>query len=458
MVVLNAAQAFTKQHERDKYRAMWRHDPYRRFSPGETLLEDIKIALAMPVGASVIDFGCGTGRAAASLAKAGYSVLGLDFADNCLDKGVALPFLAADLTDLPPLSAQFGICCDVMEHIPPQFIGDVLSGIARSIDHAAFFSISLHPDAFGSVIGERLHLSVMPAEWWEEKLKGHWLEIACEVRGPTLLAVCRHMPQGLARKVEVEVEALCNTPNDKLLANVDVNSRRDLPWLTACPAHDGHAVMVGGGASLKSQLVGLAARARDGQTIFALNNAANFLNENGIRVDYQLVLDARPENVRFLKARSADKYLIGSQVDPVLLDELSGEDVTLFHWGMEGIVERLPKGKKICILSGGYVLGPIAMAAACALGYRQLHLYGYDSSDAEDGSAHAYAQDETDPEKKRLEVVIAGRRFRCSFGMFKQAEAFPAFANMLADNGCTITVHGDGLLPAVAHEMMKGSS
>jgi hypothetical protein len=257
-------------------------------------------------------------------------------------------------------------------------------------------------------------------------------------------------PEGFVLNAPVAV--FCNTQSKTIEANVKENAKRDLPWLSKIPEHEGHAVLVGGGPSVVDELRNIRSRQANGQTIFALNNAANFLKEHGIIPDYQLVLDARPENARFVENRPARKYLIGSQCHPDVFEELSGADVMMFHHG-EDWREYLPK--ETSCLTGAYVLGPIAMSAAFVLGFRNMHLYGYDSSDAEDGSAHAYDQNETDPEKKRVEVIVAGRPFRCSFGMYKQAEVFPYFAATLANHGCTITVHGDGLLPTIAREMMK---
>ena len=96
------------------------------------------------------------------------------------------------------------------------------------------------------------------------------------------------------------------------------------------------------------------------------------------------------------------------------------------------------------------------MSVVTALGYRMMHLYGYDSSDSDDGRRHAYQQSLTSAESKKLQVVCGGRSFSCGFAMLKQAESFPAFATMLTQEfGCTITVHGDGLLPHLAHSMLQ---
>src|SRR6266481_9288551 len=189
--------------ERDKYRAMWQHEPYRKYSPGETLLSDAIAVLVPEAGASFIDFGCGTGRAAVGLLATGYPTIGIDLADNCLDRTVSVPLLIADLAHIPHVVANYGLCCDVMEHIRPEDVGAVLRGIHRSCEYGVFFSIALCPDIFGATIGEPLHLSVQPAEWWEERLKELWPEVSCEVRGQTLLATCRRVPKGFRHDAEV---------------------------------------------------------------------------------------------------------------------------------------------------------------------------------------------------------------------------------------------------------------
>ena len=440
-----------------EYRAVWAHAAYRRFSPGERYAEEALAALSPPQGASFIDFGCGTGRATAEIGRRGFPVLGVDFADNCLDAGIDVPFLLADLATLPPLRAAFGYCCDVLEHLPEDEVEPVLAGIARSVARGAFFSIALGLDAFGPrLLGKPLHLCVKPVAWWRAALARHWPSVEIvSADGVTLKAVCR-----MDARAAVEVEALCNSTHAQLYRNIEINSARvEVPWLSSVgnAPHDGHAVMVGGGPSLAGLVDEIRRRGADGQTIFALNGAAQFLARHGIGVDYQVVIDARPDNVRFVEGRPARRYLLASQCDPSLFDALAGAPVTLFHWGMEGIQDHIPKGngKPYAILAGSYVVGPIAISAACVLGFRKFHLYGYDSSDAPDGAAHAYPQAQTAAEEKRLEVSVAGRTFRTSFAMFKQAEAFPAFAAMLAEHGCLITVHGDGLLPTIAREMTQ---
>lgn len=150
--------------ERDKYRLMWQFDGYREFSPGEGLVSKF-IEVAKPDGL-IVDFGCGTGRASIALNEQGYDVFLVDFADNCRDEeAIGLPFLEWDLTLPCPISAPYGLCTDVMEHIPPQDVETVLRNILNSAE-TVFFQISTVADVFGDVIGQRLHRTIKPHYWW----------------------------------------------------------------------------------------------------------------------------------------------------------------------------------------------------------------------------------------------------------------------------------------------------
>lgn len=154
--------------ERDKYRLMWGAEQYRTVSPGE-LAVPLILEHLQPEGL-VLDFGCGTGRASLALARAGLDVLLIDFADNCRDEeAIGLPFLEWDLTRPLPPHARYGICCDVMEHIPPDDVPVVIENILAAADNV-FFQISTVPDVCGELIDQDLHLTVRPHAWWERTL------------------------------------------------------------------------------------------------------------------------------------------------------------------------------------------------------------------------------------------------------------------------------------------------
>lgn len=264
----------------------------------------------------------------------------------------------------------------------------------------------------------------------------------------------------------MDIQIFCNTDDEQLFANIEANSKLPLEWVKSVEAHDGHAVIVGGGPSAADQIESIRRRQSLGQTVFALNGAAEWLYKQGVRPDFQVVVDARAHNKRFVRYPWAKTALLASQCDqslfmkePSWTDSVRGfeplpeipatravrTDVKLWHPVIEGITEHIQDDREFALVGGGTTVGLSAMALAYTMGYRKMHLYGYDSCHAE-GKGHAYAQPEnaTEPDCK---VTVFGKTFRASLAMAKQAEFFPELCNNLIDMGCVITCDGDGLIP-----------
>jgi hypothetical protein len=247
------------------------------------------------------------------------------------------------------------------------------------------------------------------------------------------------------------IELTCNTEDEVLFANVARNASLRRDWVKSLPAHDGHAVIVGGGPSLEDYFPKLVSRARHGQTVFALNGAAGFLNARGVLPDYQVIMDARPENITLLS--DACEYLLASQCDPGLVSAAKGP-VRLWHPCIEGIDAHLPEhGDEYALIGGGTTVGLSAMCLAYTLGFRNMHLYGFDCSHRE-GLGHAYRQpmNLADPLAK---VTVDGQTFTASLTMAGQAERFPIVCDNLIALGCAITVESDGLIKAVMAQTQK---
>lgn len=250
----------------------------------------------------------------------------------------------------------------------------------------------------------------------------------------------------------MDIQILCNTDDETLFANIGENSRKHRSWIKMLEAHDGHAVLVGGGPSLQEHLPTIKKRKDLGQTIFALNGAAKFLNDNGIIPDYQVILDARPDNVTLLGA--ARNYLIASQCDPAVF-KATGKPF-VWHPAIEGIEEHLPAhDDDYALIGGGTTVGLSSMCLAYTMGYRKLHLFGYDSSHrARLGHAYKQPMNASEPLCK---VTLGGKTFTASLTMARQAELFPEVCNNLIDLGCIITVDSDGLIMEVMHQMRLAS-
>ena len=249
----------------------------------------------------------------------------------------------------------------------------------------------------------------------------------------------------------MQIEILCNTDDSRLFSNIAANSANSKKWIKEVPEHDGHAVIVGGGPSLVEFLPTIKHRHSLGQKIFALNGAARFLNAHGIVPDYQVILDARLENISLIA--KAKEYLFSSQCHPALFEHFDGSpDVNVWHPALEGIESHLPNHDgEYALIGGGLTVGLSTMCLAYTMGYRKLHLFGYDSSHRQT-LGHAYKQPMNDSDVL-CKVTLDGQTFTSSLAMARQAELFPAVCNNLLDRNCIITLDADGLIMAVYRNM-----
>ena len=261
---------------------------------------------------------------------------------------------------------------------------------------------------------------------------------------------------GLTR---AHLDTMCNTAREKLLSNVTENLNMGFPQLQAEIIHDGHAVIVGGGPSINQKADEIRWRKSLGQTVFALNGAMRWCGTMSIDVDYQVIVDAKPDSLAFLTNLDDRRtFLIASQVDPMLLwslDKIGVRDVVLWHSDAPGVEAVLPEGAMR--IGGGSTVGLSAMVLAAVLGFRFIHLYGYDSSLAGDDH-HAYPQPQNADDLIVDVLEDDGTRWRAAPWMVQQAQEFPGLCQDLMEHYGVevITVAGEGLLPHIARKMPTG--
>lgn len=243
----------------------------------------------------------------------------------------------------------------------------------------------------------------------------------------------------------VEIEVICNTELDRLRANCVYAVSLKRPEIVQEPAHDGVVCIVGGGPCLQHRLQELIVQQQSGARVWALNGAAAWLVAHGIQPDAQWIVDARASNARFIVPGTV--RFIASQCDRMVFD--AAPDAVVYH--ELTCAEYLPAG--VTLIGGGTTVGMKAMAAAFVLGYRNIHLYGMDSSYT-NGHHHIYQQPENDADREVL-AHIGDESFTASPWMVQQAIDFQQLASRLANDDTIIVVHGGGLLGCVARKMME---
>jgi len=163
----------TAQQEQNKYAQLWGMPQYREWSPGMDNVQRFLDIVKPAAGASILDIGCGSGKAGLEFANLGFDVWWHDITEAGLDPHVPRErFLQSTLWrwEVPSSDDNFdyGFCCDVMEHIPPEFTMLVLH-LILSACKTTWFQIALIPDNCGQLIGETLHLTVRPFTWWRDR-------------------------------------------------------------------------------------------------------------------------------------------------------------------------------------------------------------------------------------------------------------------------------------------------
>jgi 2-polyprenyl-3-methyl-5-hydroxy-6-metoxy-1,4-benzoquinol methylase len=101
----------------------------------------------------VLDYGCGKGTLGANL----------PFPIQQYDP--ALPEY-----DAPPVQADLVVCIDVLEHIEPECLADVLNDLQRVTRHVLFLTVHTAPAVKTLSDGRNAHLIIEPVEWWLPRL------------------------------------------------------------------------------------------------------------------------------------------------------------------------------------------------------------------------------------------------------------------------------------------------
>jgi SAM-dependent methyltransferase len=435
--------------EQDIYTELWNRPEYRQVSPGERIVQQfLEVAKPLP-GATILDLGCGTGRGSLGLyAFGGLDVTAVDFTPNCLDQQVRalvdagkIKFEQADLTQPSSLKATYGFCTDVLEHIHPQDVDKVISTCLHACQHV-FFQIATEDDVMGALVGQKLHLTVEPYEWWKAKFE----EKECKIHwSKELPGCCLFYVSNWSDANELLEKTALNIESELVHKNVSINIKRGFQQVMPHPTNDVEIMLIGGSPSLAKNIEKIRELRQNGVRPIAMNGAYKYCLDNGIKPSGLVVLDARPHNVRFVEPVIEDcKYFIASQCDPALFDNLPAERTYIWHTAAENVKELLNEqyGSDWWPVPGGSTVLLRSIALFRMLGFKRIHIFGCDS--CLDGDAHhAYDQKENDGQPA-LAVTVGTKIFYCHPWMISQAQEFINMIKMMGDE-IELEVY-DGLL------------
>lgn len=232
--------------------------------------------------------------------------------------------------------------------------------------------------------------------------------------------------------------------------------RRDLPRM-------GRAIIIGGAPSIKEHLEEIRALSLDPDNmLFAVNWSHTWLLNNGI-VPHACVffeIDAEPDST--LKSAHPDvTYYICSHCHNKTFDELKNFKRVLWHSPPNSEAERVV-GEELFqgsnLVGGGIGTFTRTLTIALHLGFRNIELFGVDSSYPDDSkTTHVEGYEtptrvDTDSFYVYAKQSITGatRRFKTMGPLALQVEEFKEYCR-INHHAFAMRVHGDGLLRFV-HE------
>lgn len=103
----------------------------------------------------ILDYGAGKGRLGQELRKYVQRPLEIHHYDPAVEAWAA-----------PPQPCELVACIDVLEHIEPELLDNVLDDLRRLTLRAAIFTIHIQPAKKFLPDGRNAHLIQQPAAWW----------------------------------------------------------------------------------------------------------------------------------------------------------------------------------------------------------------------------------------------------------------------------------------------------
>lgn len=111
---------------------------------------------------SISDYGAGKKRLLEGLAKAG------------IQPAEYYPYDPAFPEYGEPRPADLVCCIDVLEHVEPEFVDNVILDLTKIVTKFGFFSIHTGPAAKTLLDGRNAHLIQQPTSWWLKKIIDHF--------------------------------------------------------------------------------------------------------------------------------------------------------------------------------------------------------------------------------------------------------------------------------------------
>jgi hypothetical protein len=237
-------------------------------------------------------------------------------------------------------------------------------------------------------------------------------------------------------------QIVCTSDAEQRCANLENALKYGFPVVAKQAAHNRSLAIVGGGPSVADDLDVL----RTFDEIWCVNGSLDWLVSNGIVPTGYVIVDPEPIMAQYLQSPPKETtYYVGSICHPEVFKALADRNVVLWHPLMDDV--PFPKGEGQ--IGGGPTILTRVPMLAFAMGHRDVHMFGADSS-YEGDQHHIY-----DAPKDPLVRVALDNVIYDSCGVFvHQVAYFQQILHWYQTHEAIFEIHGRGLGPAILRATM----
>jgi len=428
-------------------------------SSGYPQCAGIVAAMAAP-GASVLDYGSGANSRLKDFMP-GFDVREYD---PCVEG-----------KDGPPEPADYVVCADVLEHIEPECLDDVIGHLRSLTRNRLIAIVNMGPANKTLEDGRNAHLIQEGTEFWKEKLHNAFRierieEQAHEGRqlgkDKDLLLVLE--PIALMTQLKAVGVLSDEERNAHTAANIGRTWNRlpqaPIDWRTGrvsmdAPAFirrhelrpDTVAIVCCYGPSIKESIKVLPEQieANPHHKVISVSGTHDFLLKHDITPDWHVECDPRLHKSKMVK-RISDKthYFMASCCHPKYVERIDPDNLVLWHLfnGEESYkIRNMPSEKDQALMPGGGSVGLRTFVMLYFLGFRRFIVHGFDCSYGPQGETHAGKHAGKKLKTTRVRIEGDDEWFETAPVMITYAQHMVRDIQQGRYPGCVFHFMGDGL-------------
>ena len=365
-----------------------------------------------------------------------------------------------------PFPADLVSCTDVMEHIEPECLDDVLEDIRGLTKKLCAFIVACRPAQKTLPDGRNAHLIVESEEWWINKLSEYFHPAGWKVlKGEIVFLGSPRTKRYSSKKAGVKAFSEYGTPAFAKKQTLFIPTTIGAAQIKSSCALGLEDTVIGDsieqtmslcayGPSLANYLDDL----RKATNVVTTSGAHDFLIKNGIIPHSHMEADAHKHKARFMSlAQEGIHYYLASRCHEdcftTVMDKTKDVKIWHIHHSVEENLEVKNVYPEALFIGGSSSIASRAFCLGIVLGYRNFDIYAMDCSFPWDESLpfeeqKQHADFHPNPQDVFKTDPIDGKVFYTTLQLLNTADEFLLVLRRAVI--CNVTIRGKGLLATKA--------